>query len=184
MGRGSMGRVYRAEHLGLHRPCAIKVMNPGAGRQAAADPRAVLGRGPGGGATCSTRTSSRSITWGATAATISSRWNTSPGGVSLRESVVREGPFEPVRASTLVRQVVLALEAAHQAGLVHRDVKPANVLLTAEGHAKLADFGLVRRIGELERAGVPVAGTPDLHGPRAVRGDPRRAPGPTSTPSA
>ena len=54
-----------------------------------------------------------------------------PGGLTLRDSLVREGPLEPLRATVLARQVVLALQAAHDAGLVHRDVKPANVLLDA-----------------------------------------------------
>jgi serine/threonine protein kinase len=80
--------------------------------------------------------------------------------------------FEPVRASTLVRQVVLALGAAHQSGLVHRDVKPSNVLLTAQGNAKLADFGLVRHLSELELAGVPVAGTPTYMAPELFEGVP------------
>ena len=93
-----------------------------------------------------------------------------PGGVSLKETLVREGPFEPIRASTLVRQVVLALGAAHRSGLVHRDVKPANVLLTADGHAKLADFGLVRRLSELELARRAGGRDAHLHGPRALRG--------------
>jgi serine/threonine-protein kinase len=95
-----------------------------------------------------------------------------PGGVSLKESLVREGPFEPIRASTLVRQIVLALDAAHQSGLVHRDVKPANVLLTSDGRAKLADFGLVHRLNEPAVVGVPVAGTPTFMAPELFAGVP------------
>ncbi len=72
-----------------------------------------------------------------------------PGGRTLRETLVREGPLDPARASVLARQVVLALGAAHDSGLVHRDIKPANVLLTPNGDAKLADFGLVRRLADL-----------------------------------
>ncbi len=82
------------------------------------------------------------------------------GGLSLSESLVREGPFDSVRFEPGPPGRTPALSAAHQSGMVHRDVKPSNVLLTAAGDAKLADFGLVRRISELERAGVPVAGTP------------------------
>jgi serine/threonine-protein kinase len=94
------------------------------------------------------------------------------GGLSLRESLIRNGAFEPVRASSLVRQVVLALGIAHSAGLVHRDVKPSNVLLTPAGSAKLADFGLVGRLSELVRAGVAVAGTPTFMAPELFSGIP------------
>src|SRR5947209_8890032 len=94
------------------------------------------------------------------------------GGVSLKESLAGAGTFEPMRASSLVRQVVLALGAAHRSGLVHRDVKPSNVLLTAQGQVKLADFGLVRHLSELELAGVPVAGTPTFMAPELFEGIP------------
>ncbi len=95
-----------------------------------------------------------------------------PGGQTLRETLVREGPLEPVRASVLARQVVLALGAAHDSGLVHRDIKPANVLLTPKGQAKLADFGLVRRLVDLEQGGAPLAGTPTFMAPELFQGTP------------
>jgi len=162
--RGSMGRVYGARHLELDRVCALKIM----------DPR-LLARQP----------SLRDQFWaeGRAAAnlvhphvvTVHNLGNARgyhfiemelvPGAVSLRECLIRKGPFEPVLAVRLVRQVVLALAAAHRSGLVHRDVKPANVLLTAEGHAKLADFGLVQSLVGLssERlAGAPTFMAPEL----------------------
>jgi eukaryotic-like serine/threonine-protein kinase len=92
------------------------------------------------------------------------------GGISLKETLVKDGPFDPIRASKLVHQVVLALGAAHRSGLVHRDVKPANVLLTTEGKAKLADFGLVRRHNELGPSGAKVAGTPTYMAPELFTG--------------
>ena len=95
-----------------------------------------------------------------------------PGGQTLREALIREGPLDPVRASTLTRQVVLALGAAHDSGLVHRDIKPANVLLTPKGHAKLADFGLVRRLEDLAQGGAPLAGTPTFMAPELFQGTP------------
>jgi serine/threonine protein kinase len=65
-------------------------------------------------------------------------------GVSLQQLVQQEGPLEPVRAANCIRQAALGLEHAHQAGLVHRDVKPANLLLDQTGTIKLLDLGLAR----------------------------------------
>jgi serine/threonine-protein kinase len=94
-----------------------------------------------------------------------------PGGVSLTEHVVREGPLSPERATQLVHQVALALAAAHGAGLVHRDIKPANVLLSADGQAKLADFGLVRRLSDTRKRAT-AAGTPTYMAPELFLGSP------------
>ena len=67
-------------------------------------------------------------------------------GDDRRGLVRREGPLAPARAARIVAQVAGALDAAHAAGLVHRDVKPANVLLAAGDHAYLSDFGLTRHV--------------------------------------
>src|SRR5438034_6466747 len=54
-------------------------------------------------------------------------------GVDLRELLRRDGPLSPERAVAIIQQVAVALDAAHAAGMVHRDVKPANILVTPEG---------------------------------------------------
>jgi serine/threonine-protein kinase len=65
-------------------------------------------------------------------------------GESLAELVHREGPLPPEKAVELILQACAGLEAAHRAGLVHRDVKPGNLLLSRDGVLKIADFGIAR----------------------------------------
>ena len=65
-------------------------------------------------------------------------------GTDLRTLIATEGALESRRAARLVAQVAAALAAAHRRDLVHRDVKPANVLISADGHAYLTDFGIAR----------------------------------------
>jgi hypothetical protein len=169
IGHGSMGRVYRAEHAGLGRVCAIKVLSPGlVSRQPQtverfwAEARAVAALVHPNVVTVHNLGSDRGYHY--------IEMEYVPGGVTLKEKLVRDGAFDPVQATTMVRQVALALGAAHRAGLVHRDVKPSNVLLTAEGKAKLADFGLVRRLDDRDLAGAPLAGTPTFMAPELFDG--------------
>ncbi len=66
-----------------------------------------------------------------------------PGG-SVNQLVEREGPLPPLRACLFVHDAALGLWAAARKGIVHRDVKPDNLLISADGHVKVADFGLAR----------------------------------------
>ncbi len=96
-------------------------------------------------------------------------------GTDLRELIALEGPLEPRRAARLVAQVASALDAAHEAGLIHRDVKPANVLVDSrqgEEYAYLSDFGLTKAVestGEPTKSG-QVIGTLDYIAPEQIEG--------------
>jgi hypothetical protein len=101
-------------------------------------------------------------------------------GEDLRELLLRDGAMDPARAVGILTQVGFALDAAHAKGLVHRDIKPGNVLLTVrdgEERAYLTDFGLAKRsstLAELTVAG-SIVGTADYMAPEQVSGDPSDA---------
>ncbi len=90
---------------------------------------------------------------------------------TLEEMVKSEGPLPPARVAAIGRDLLDVLTAAHELGVVHRDVKPANVLLRRDGSVKLADFGIARFEGDptLTAAGA-VIGTPAYMAPEQIRG--------------
>jgi eukaryotic-like serine/threonine-protein kinase len=96
-------------------------------------------------------------------------------GLTLEELVARHGPLPVRRVAQLGLELLDALEAAHAAGLVHLDLRPATVLVTADGHPRLAGVGLATLRGQL-RAASDGATTAFL-APEQIRGDP---PGPTT----
>jgi serine/threonine-protein kinase len=171
IGRGGMSSVYLAEHVRLGRKVALKVLAP-----------ELAG---------SERFHDRFLRESKLAASIDHP-NIVPiydadeaegvlyiamryvEGSDLKQAIRDSGGLEPLRTSAIVDQVASALDAAHARGLVHRDVKPANVLLTRDDHAYVSDFGLTKRavsVSGLTETG-QLIGTIDYVAPEQIKGDP------------
>jgi serine/threonine-protein kinase len=94
-------------------------------------------------------------------------------GRTLKQIVEEEGALPVERATRVVEQVAAALDYAHQRGFVHRDVKPANIFVSKEGHTTLTDFGIAKAASEaqqLTRTGM-LMGTPEYMSPEQAEGD-------------
>jgi serine/threonine-protein kinase len=144
LGRGGMGVVYLATDLRLKRRVALKLVAP----ELAADPR-FQERFLREAELAASLDHSHIVPVYGAGETDGQLWMAMRyvQGTDLGTLLEQEAPLEPARALELVSQVGSALDAAHAHGLVHRDVKPANVLVTQEGreeHCYLADFGLAR----------------------------------------
>ncbi|ROR92057.1 Stk1 family PASTA domain-containing Ser/Thr kinase [Nocardioides aurantiacus] len=141
--RGGMATVHEAVDLRLDRPVAVKVMHEGL----AADDEFV--RRFQREARSAARLSDPHVTavfdTGDDDGTLFLVMELVPGR-TLRDLIRSEAPVQPARALALVEPVLSALAAAHRAGIVHRDVKPENVLLADDGRVKVADFGLSRAV--------------------------------------
>lgn len=174
VGRGGMGVVYRARQLALDRPVALKLIAPELAREegfrerfereaklaAALEHPHVLPVHEAGEVEGLLFLAMRYV-----------------DGRDLSALLADEGQLEPARAASIVAQVAEALDAAHGRGLVHRDVKPQNVMVERLGggeHAFLCDFGLSRLAavtGDLTASG-RFLGTVDYASPEQIRGEP------------
>jgi serine/threonine-protein kinase len=93
-------------------------------------------------------------------------------GEALADRLAREGPLPPQEAARIARQVAEALEEAHRAGIVHRDVKPGNVMLTAAGDVKVMDFGIAAAAwAERVTTSGLVLGTPSYLAPEQAKSE-------------
>ena len=170
IGRGGMGVVYAATDLSLDRPVALKVL----AEELASDP-AFRRRFVSESKLAASLDHPNVIPIHAAGehdGILYIAMRLVPGD-DLRTLVRRHERLEPGRAVRLIAQVASALDAAHAHGLVHRDVKPANVLVTPEDHVYLTDFGLSKRVdadSQATRTGM-VLGTLDYIAPEQIRGD-------------
>lgn len=145
IGRGGMGEVYRATDQVLGRDVAVKLMLPVPGTLAASerflrearatarirDPHVVAAYDFGDHGGCCYLAMEL------------------VSGRTVGDELRREGPFAADRAVHVVRQAAAGLAAAHRLGIVHRDVKPGNLLLADDGTVKIADFGIVRFVEDV-----------------------------------
>jgi serine/threonine protein kinase len=93
-------------------------------------------------------------------------------GGSLEALIMRRGPLGPSEAARLASQVAQALHAAHRRGIVHRDIKPQNVLLDEAGNAKVADFGIALAASRTSTSGTNLLfGTPSYMSPEQAMGE-------------
>jgi serine/threonine-protein kinase len=169
VGLGGLGILYRARQLRLDRPVAIKLVEP----EVARDPviRERLRREARMVAALDHPNVVPLYEAGEQDGTvyIVTRW---VEGIELGNLLLRDGPLELRRAARTAAQIAAALEMAHEKGLIHRDVKPSNVILTEEDHVYLTDFGLAKRAGTAPGlTGVDrMLGTVDYVAPEQIEG--------------
>lgn len=176
LARGGMAQVYLARDRSLDRPVAVKELAP----EFATDPSFVerFRREAQAAANLSHPNIVGVFDWGTQDGTyfIVMEYIDGP---SLSQVIRRDGPLHPRRAAEIGGEVAAALGFAHSRGVVHRDVKPGNVLLTATGQSKVTDFGIARALSspddDLTQAG-SVMGTATYFSPEQAQGlavDPR-----------
>jgi eukaryotic-like serine/threonine-protein kinase len=147
LARGGMATVYRAVDMRLTRTVAVKVMHVGLGDEAE------FARKFDREARAAAKLSHPNVVSVFDQGQDVEGSNSRPyivmeyvEGQTLRDVLNREAPLPPARALEVMEPVLAALAAAHDAGLVHRDVKPENVLISDRGRIKVADFGLAKAV--------------------------------------
>ena len=91
-------------------------------------------------------------------------------GKTLRDVLAKFGKIEPSRALDVIASVLAGLSALHRAGIIHRDVKPENIILANDGRIKVTDFGLARPLTTDQNSSAPLLGTVAYISPEALRG--------------
>jgi tetratricopeptide (TPR) repeat protein len=168
LGAGGMGLVYKAEDEQLGLPVAIKVLRPDPWKDRRRIERfkqeLVLAR------QVSHRNVVRIHDIGSDGDVVFLSMDFVPGR-SLGELLADEGPLPADKAVDIARQVASGLAAAHEAGVIHRDLKPGNVLVDASGRAAISDFGVARSLSAVgSTAPGAVIGTLDYLSPEQARG--------------
>jgi len=167
---GGMGEVFRAHDAVLAREVAVKVLH----RSLAGDPAFVdrFRREARAAAGLAHPNIVAVYDWGAVDGVYYMVMEY-VRGPSVRHLLNEQGRLEPAQAAEILRQTLLALGHAHHEGLVHRDMKPENLLVTQNGIVKVADFGLARAYadGRVTQAGA-VTGTVQYLSPEQIRGEP------------
>ena len=172
LARGGMADVFLAHDELLDRPIAVKVLFP----QFASDPAFVerFRREAQAAANLNHPNIVGIYDWGQEDGTYFIVMEYIEGR-SLAEILRSEGPIDPDRAVEITAEVAAALSFAHRGGLVHRDVKPGNVLVTPSGQVKVADFGIATAANagdaNLTKTGL-VMGTATYFAPEQAQGKP------------
>ena len=180
LGRGGMGEVWRADHHLLARPAAVKLMRPNL-QGSAADRRLMRRflREAQVTASLSSPHTVRLFDFGTTGDGAYYYVMEMLEGLDLEHLVKRYGPVSPARAVYILSQICDALAEAHASGLIHRDIKPGNVVLCRQGmqydFAKVLDFGLVALMSESQSDESRLTidgfvGTPDYTAPEVAKG--------------
>jgi eukaryotic-like serine/threonine-protein kinase len=144
LGRGGMGSVYKGQHLSLDRHFALKVIHG-----SLVGNRELISRFHREALALSRIRHTNIVSvvdFITTEAGLSALVMEHLPGRDLHEVILREAPLKPMRAANIARQIAAGLGEAHRQGIIHRDVKPSNVLLVPEGEeeiVKLLDFGVV-----------------------------------------